>query len=177
MLALGPAAKWRGKTWPAENFSALAKRLTAPEGLLANGRVTVFAAPGEEETAYRVLNDIPEDQRIDVITKTTPLQAAACIRRCALYVGNDSGLTHTAAAVGTPTLGLFGPGFPHLYRPWGPIADFVRTPESHEELTGYPGYNSRTAPCLMTTLTVDMAAAAAEKLWAKLEQKSAEARH
>ncbi|MDQ2805257.1 MAG: hypothetical protein M3Y41_22235, partial [Pseudomonadota bacterium] len=46
-------------------------------------------------------------------------EAAACIERAVLYVGNDSGLMHLAAATGTPTLGLFGPTPAAEYAPAG----------------------------------------------------------
>ena len=46
--------------------------------------------------------------------------SAAAIDRAALFVGNDSGLMHVSAALGRPTLGLFGPTEWWLYGPWGP---------------------------------------------------------
>ncbi len=45
---------------------------------------------------------------VDLCGTLTLPEAAACIQRCALYVGNDSGLMHLAAAAGTPTIGLCG---------------------------------------------------------------------
>lgn len=165
VLALGPAARWPGKTWPQENFAALANQLIAPDGALAGHRVAVFAAPGEEHIAEPVLNALPADVRIDGIAKTSPLEAAAAISRCAFYIGNDSGLTHAAAAAGTPTLALFGPGYPALYRPWGSHAAYVTTPETVEQLTGYDGYDpKKIKTSLMTSLTVTAAYAAAVKL-------------
>jgi heptosyltransferase-3 len=116
--------------------------------------VAVFGAPGEEAAAYEVLNSIPESLRIDAIAKGDPGAAAATISKCAFYIGNDSGLMHCAAAAGVPTLGLFGPSYPHLYRPWGEHAAYISTPESFDELIAYPGYSAKTAPCLMTSLTV-----------------------
>jgi len=165
VVAIAPAARWRGKTWPTENFVGLIGHLTASYGLIPKARVAVFAAPGEENIAYTVLNQIPQERQINMIAKLSPLQAAAAISRCSLYIGNDSGLTHLAAAVGAPTLALFGPTPAALYRPWGRNADYVSTPETPEQLTGYPGYRSKSAPCLMTTLTVTAAQAAAVKLW------------
>ena len=44
-------------------------------------------------------------------------RVAALLSQCELYVGNDSGLMHLAAAVGTPVVILFGPTAPHLYLP------------------------------------------------------------
>jgi heptosyltransferase III len=148
VLAVGPAANWRAKTWPAENFIEVIKFMNYP-------RVAVFAAPGEEETANKVLSAIPAEKRIDVIAKTDPGTIAAALSRCDFYIGNDSGLMHCAAAAGVKTLGLFGPSWPYLYRPWGPQADFIATPENFAQLTDYPGYAPQTAPCLMTGLTVE----------------------
>lgn len=168
VLAVGPAANWLAKTWPAENFAELIERLTGENGILPGARVAVFAAPGEEKTAYKVLHSVPPERRLDVIAKAPPLLAAAALQRCALYIGNDSGLMHCAAAVGVPTLGLFGPSWPQLYRPWGPRAAYVSTPETFDQLISYAGYTPRTAPCLMRTLTVDAAEAAARELWQKV---------
>ena len=61
---------------------------------------------------------------------------------------------HIAAAVGAPTLGLFGPSREAHYAPWGPRAAAVRTAASYDELVGAPGYDHRTADTLMDTLTV-----------------------
>jgi ADP-heptose:LPS heptosyltransferase len=171
VLAIGPAANWPAKTWPAENFIELIGKLTAAGSILPQARVAVFAAPGEEETACKVLNAIPAERRIDMIAKASPLLAAAALRRCSLYIGNDSGLMHCATAAGVPTLGLFGPSWPQLYRPWGEHAAFVSTPENFDQLIAYPGYNPRTAPCLMRSLTVTAAYAAAVDLWKKVAGK------
>lgn len=123
-LAVGPTANWPGKEWPVDRFAALAERLTGRYGPLAGARVAVLAAGPERERA-RPLLDALGPRAIDLTGRTDPLAAAACIRRAALYVGNDSGLMHIAAAAGTPTLGLFGPGFPETYGPWGRLARVV----------------------------------------------------
>ncbi len=57
---------------------------------------------------------------IDFVGKGDILASAAAIDRAALFVGNDSGLMHVAAAAGQPTLGLFGPTEWWLYGPRGP---------------------------------------------------------
>jgi ADP-heptose:LPS heptosyltransferase len=56
---------------------------------------------------------------IDLVGTLTLPEAAACLARCTLFVGNDSGLMHLAAAAGTPTLGLFGPTQAAEYAPAG----------------------------------------------------------
>lgn len=155
VVGVGPTANWLAKTWPAENFIQIVEYLTGQGGAFEGAHVAVFAASGEEEAARQVLDSVSEGRRIDVIAKTDPGTAAAVISRCAFYIGNDSGLMHCAAATGIPTLGLFGPSYPHLYSPRGERADYVRTPESFDELIDYEGYSPQTAPCLMDSLTVE----------------------
>jgi ADP-heptose:LPS heptosyltransferase len=153
VLGVGPTANWLAKTWPAERFIDVIKHTT--NGVMKDARVAVFAAPGEEEAALKVLKSIHQDKRIDVIAKADPGTVAAALSRCDAYIGNDSGLMHCAAASGVKTLGLFGPSYPHLYRPWGTHCDYARTPETYNELIAYKGYDPKTAPCLMTSLSVE----------------------
>lgn len=156
VLGVGPTANWIGKTWPAENFIEVVKSITAENGILPNARVAVFAAPGEEKEAYEVLNSVPQDRRIDVIAKGSPGEAAAALARCALYIGNDSGLMHCAAASGIPTFGLFGASYIDIYGPYGPNTSYAHTPESYDELTAFEGYSAKTLKhSLMTSLKVE----------------------
>lgn len=119
LLALAPTANWLGKEWPSDRFVALARRLVAAEGPLAGGRVMVVAAPGERERAQAVLSAFAPSDRVDMIGRGDALAAAAALAQADLFVGNDSGLMHMAAALGVPTVGLFGPGLPDVYGPWG----------------------------------------------------------
>lgn len=173
VLGLGPAANWRGKEWPAERFLELARRLTAPAGILPGARVAVFGAAEDKPRTDPVLTALPEGQRIDLVGRADLLTAFVCLRRCALYIGNDSGTMHMAAAAGTPTLGLFGPSKEGDYRPWGPHTDFVRTPESYDELIGRPGYDHRTTGTMMGNLSVEAVEAAATALWRRCGTRAA----
>ncbi len=156
VLGIGPTANWIGKTWPADRFIEIIKFMTDQNGFMPNARVAVFAAPGEEAAAREVLASTPEGRGIDVIAKTDPGTAAAAIARCAFYIGNDSGLMHCAAAAGVPTLGLFGPSWPHIYAPYGDHAAYVSTPEDFAKLTAFEGYSAKTLDhSLMTSLSVD----------------------
>lgn len=167
VLALAPAANWRGKQWRGERFAELAARLTAPDGILPGARVAVFAAGHERPQAAPVLAALAPERRLDLVGAVDLPQAAACLERCAFFVGNDSGLMHLAAAVDTPTLGLFGPSPHRRYRPWGARGAYVRTPESMAELTSAPDYDHRTTDTLMDGLSVDAVEAAARDLWAR----------
>jgi ADP-heptose:LPS heptosyltransferase len=164
VLAIGPAANWRGKQWRAERFAELALRLTAPSGPLPGTRVAVLAAHHEHEQAEPLLRAIPHDRRIDLVGTLDLLTAAAVLRRCALFIGNDTGLMHIAAAAGTATLGLFGPSPVSQYSPWGRYTAVVRSEEPPEAMFG-PGFDHRTTGTLMDGLTVEAAEAAARRLW------------
>ncbi len=148
VIGIGPTANWLGKTWPADRFVEIIK-------MFPDKRIAVFAAPGEEEIAYEVLHSVPQERRIDVIAKGDAGVAAAALARCGFYVGNDSGLMHCAAANGVKTLGLFGPSYPHLYRPWGGHCDYARTLETYDQLIAFKGYDPKTTPSLMTSLGVE----------------------
>ena len=167
VIALGPAANWQGKQWPAEAFASLAATLTAPDGLFAGARVAVLAAAGERDQAAPLLAALPAERVIDLVGRVDLLTAAACLSRTGFFIGNDSGLMHLAAAVGTPTLGLFGPSRDERYRPWGPRAAVVRTPESYDELMGGQDFDAANCGSLMTGLSVETVIAAAAALKAK----------
>lgn len=167
VLGIGPTANWQGKIWPADRFVALAEALTGEEGPFPGARIAVFGAPGEEAQAAPILDALGPGRAVDLVGKTSLSVAAASLARCRLYVGNDSGLMHLAAAMGTPTLGLFGPSKESLYAPWGAHCAALRTPQSFEELISAPGYDRHTTPTLMTGITVEMAAKAATELAAR----------
>jgi ADP-heptose:LPS heptosyltransferase len=167
VLGIGPTANWLPKTWPAERFAALAQRIIGPEGILPDARVAIFGGAAERSLAQPVIDSIPIERRIDLVGKIELAAAAACLARCALYVGNDSGLMHMAAAVGTPTLGLFGPSPPQIYAPWGAHTAAVTTEIPFERLVGTPDFDHRKTKCLMESLSVDAAFLAARELWRK----------
>jgi heptosyltransferase III len=173
VLGIGPTANWRGKEWPAARFAELIARLTAPTGLLPQARVALFGAASERETAKLVIEAVPPARRIDLVGTAELPVVAACLRRCVLYIGNDSGLMHMAAAVGTPTLGLFGPGNEARYAPWGKQTAVARTPLTPIELMVRPGFDHQTTGSLMDSLEVDTVVAAASELYRRSERSSA----
>jgi heptosyltransferase III len=164
VLAIGPAANWRGKQWRAERFAELALRLTAAGGPLPGFRVAVLAAQHERGQAEPLLRAIPTDRRIDLVGRVDLLTAAAILRRCAMFIGNDTGLMHIAAASGTPTLGLFGPSPIGQYAPWGQHTACVRSVDPPEAMFG-PAFDHRTTDTLMDGLSIEAAEAAASRLW------------
>jgi heptosyltransferase III len=166
ILAIGPAANWRGKQWRGERFAELMQHLTAPGGILPGARVAVMAAAHERPQAERLLVAVPSERRLDLVGKTDLLTAGAVLRRAALFIGNDSGLMHIAAAAGAPTLGLFGPTQASHYAPWGVNAAVVQTAIPSLELYG-PDFDHRTVDTMMDSLSVAAVAAAATQLFRK----------
>jgi heptosyltransferase III len=117
VVALAPTANWAPKVWPADRFAALFRRVA--ETRLPGAVPVVLAGPGDAERAMAapLLAALPG--AIDLIGTLQLPEAAACLARAALFVGNDSGLMHLAAAAGAPTLGLFGPTNADEYAPAG----------------------------------------------------------
>lgn len=170
VLGLGPTANWGGKIWPGARFAELAQRLTAAGGILPEARIVVFGGPGETALAAPTLDalrqcGIGEDRIVDLVGRCDLLTLAAAMRRCSLYIGNDSGLMHLAAATGIPVLGLFGPSRAEIYGPWGEKTASVRTELSYDEIVRLPDYDHRRHDSQMLTLSVDKAQRAAEQLW------------
>ncbi|MBV9202535.1 MAG: glycosyltransferase family 9 protein [Alphaproteobacteria bacterium] len=168
VLAIGPAANWRGKQWRAERFAELAHRLTAANGLFPGTRIAVIAAGHERAQAEPLLKAIPTARLIDLVGNLDLLTASAVLRRSALFIGNDTGLMHIAAAVGAPTLGLFGPSPIEQYAAWGERTAVVRTADPPESMFR-EGFDHRTTDTLMDSLSVEAVEAAAHALWCRLE--------
>ena len=168
VLAVGPTANWRAKTWRAENFAELIKRLRKPTGILPKSRVAIFGRDDERPAVINLLGEIPEEECIDLVGKVDLLVAYSCLKRCSLYVGNDSGLMHLAAASGIPTLALFGPTQDVIYAPWGEHSSVVRTKIGLNDI--FPdNFDHRESDTLMDSLTVDMAEEGANQLWRRFK--------
>ena len=101
------------KNWPAERFVAVADRL-AEEGR----RVLLVSGPSDAGPAEA----FRRAARAEVVVTESPRlgRLAALLYASNAYLGNDSGVSHCAAAVGTPTVAIFGPTDPALWAPRGP---------------------------------------------------------
>jgi ADP-heptose:LPS heptosyltransferase len=162
--------------WPAENFAALAKHLTAASGILPQAKIIIFGAPNEAAQAQMVIDQLQEASVINLVGKLDLLACFAVLQQCALYIGNDSGLMHLAAASGIPTVGLFGPSPSRNYAPYGPDANrglAIQTPESYEDLVYSPTFDHRKSESLMKNLTVEKAEQQINTFWAGLQRKAA----
>ena len=120
-LALGPGARWAPKCWPAAAYHELADRLQTQFDA-----VVLLGSTEDAESCQQVAAGV-KLPCINLAGKTRLLQTAAVLQQVALFIGNDSGLGHMAAACDTATLTIFGPGDPERYHPWHSRARWVQS--------------------------------------------------
>lgn len=166
VIALAPTANWVGKEWPQAYFLKLIKKITEKKGILPQARIAIFSAPAERSRIKNFLSQIPSEQLIDCAGNLELLDVVAFFSQCQLFIGNDSGLMHLAAATGIPTFGLFGPSLDQYYAPYGYKTGYVRTPESYEILKKRQKDGNHGS--LMTTLTVENVIETLEQFWRKV---------
>lgn len=133
ILAMGPASNWIGKVWPIERFTQTAAQLLDKDGPMAGGRLLILGGPEDTRMVEELRMASARGRTIDLTGKVDLLTAYACLRRARLFIGNDSGLMHIAAAAGAPTIGLFGPSDERRYGPWGDRAEAVRGPRTFDQ--------------------------------------------
>jgi ADP-heptose:LPS heptosyltransferase len=114
VVGLHAGATWPAKMWAADRFGMLARRIQTVTG----ARVVLTAGPGD----MQVLRDVRAAAGLDLpAIAGAPLRLlASVLAACSAYVSNDAGPMHIAAAVGTPTIGLFGPGQEEIWFPYDP---------------------------------------------------------
>jgi heptosyltransferase II len=118
VVALAPGAVGPSKRWPAAAYAALARRLLA-EGFA----VWVLGGPDEKLLATEIVGNT--DARD--LTGHDLRDAILALAASAAAVSNDSGLLHVAAALGTPSIGIFGPTSPWHWAPLNPLAATIET--------------------------------------------------
>ncbi len=117
----GCAKGFEFKRWPLERFAEVAKQI-----LKKNPSCTILLFGGPAETEQiKQLSEMIQSSQVQIVSEQL-LTTAALIQQCSLFISNDSGLMHIAAAVGVPTIGLFGPTDERLTGPRGPKSAIVR---------------------------------------------------
>lgn len=109
---------WDIKRWPVEKFIELCGLIDAR----LHRRVVVLYGPSEEAEAAR----IARSSGAILAPRTSLKEMGAVLEASELLVTNDSGPMHIAAALGVPTLAIFGPTSPHLQGPYGNVSGIVR---------------------------------------------------
>lgn len=118
VVALAPGAVGPSKRWPGASYGELARRLNAQ-----GNEVWLLGSPAEAPLV-RIIKSIAPAARD--LTGTDLRNAILALAAANAAVSNDSGLMHVAAAIGTPTIGIFGPTSPWHWAPLNPIAAAVQ---------------------------------------------------
>jgi ADP-heptose:LPS heptosyltransferase len=118
-LALHPGSGSTAKNWPADRFAALARGL-------APSRPWLLVSGPADEAATAALG---AGMEVVLAAGLPPRGLGALLAYAGLFVGNDSGVSHLAAAFGAPTLALFGPTEPSAWAPVGRRVRVVRSPD------------------------------------------------
>jgi ADP-heptose:LPS heptosyltransferase len=115
-VAVHPGSGGPRKCWPADRFADLVQALRLPTVLIEG--------PADREQCDRVGGLLPEEVQVARARGLGPGKLAALVSRCACYLGNDSGVSHLAAALAVPTVAIFGPTDPTV---WAPLGERVVT--------------------------------------------------
>jgi heptosyltransferase-2 len=121
IVTLSPGAVGAGKAWPPEHYAELARALTS------NGAsVWVLGGPNESTIAKEIA--AAGGSRVRDLTSNDLRNAVLALAAADIAVTNDSGLMHVSAAIGTPTVAIFGPTSPWHWKPLNPIAAILEPP-------------------------------------------------
>lgn len=117
-IMIHPAARYWFKAWPPDRFAALS------DAFHERGFQVVLVGSPEERSVGTKILQAAKRSMISLIGNTRLLELAALMTRCRLFIGNDAGPMHVAAAVGCPVVALFGPSDPAV---WAPRGKHVKT--------------------------------------------------
>jgi heptosyltransferase I len=112
VLAISPVASSPLKQWPIAHFAEIADRLIEETGL----KLLIFCGP-QQNAGFALFSAMRRRARVAVIGNIHLSRVAALLARCAVFLCNDTGLMHIAAAVSTPVIALFGPTSASIYLP------------------------------------------------------------
>lgn len=121
IVALHPGSGNAAKSWPARHFVRLTRWLIRTD----NAKILLVSGPADSLPVQTMLGALMGMPVLLVHGLALP-QLAALLQRCNAFVGSDSGVTHMAAAVGTPTIAVFGPTDPQVWGPRGKSVHIVK---------------------------------------------------
>jgi lipopolysaccharide heptosyltransferase II len=119
-VVIHPGARYWFKAWPVERFAEVADRLIDRFGC----QVLVGGSPEERALIQSVVGQA-KSRLLSLAGRSDVRTLAALLKRSALFLGNDTGAMHIAAAMGTPVVALFGPSNPTEWGPRGGPANVI----------------------------------------------------
>lgn len=103
------------KRWPVKNFAKLADMIIDA----SDTKILVFGGEKEESVKNKLKELCKNKNKVIIISYLDIIQVASLIKRCSLFISNDTGLMHLAVARGVKVVGIFGPTDPRRTRPSG----------------------------------------------------------
>lgn len=159
-IHIHPASRWFFKCWPVEQMAALVERLQA-----AGHAVVLTAAPSDDEKAMLAAIQARLAKPAFSLSGQLSLKELAALTAAAkLFIGVDSAPMHIAAAVGTPTVALFGPSGDKQWGPWGVPFRVVSSTQHSCRPCGIDGCGGGKVSDCLASLTVEEVLAAANDL-------------
>jgi lipopolysaccharide heptosyltransferase II len=122
--AFAVASRGRHKIWPAEKFAELINRMSDPAENAVAVTPVLVGAEGERDIAEAVASKLRR-KAVNLVGEISLSELAGILERCRIVVGNDSGVIHISAALGVPTLGIFGATNPVWYRPYNDKSRYI----------------------------------------------------
>jgi ADP-heptose:LPS heptosyltransferase len=121
LIGIAPGSNWPSKVWPVERFIEVVRSLIASHDIIP----VIVGSAKDRSTGYALIKEIGEG--LNTCGDLTVRESAALLERCALYLGNDTGSMHLAAAVGTRCVAVFAAiDFPGRWRPFGSTHTILR---------------------------------------------------
>lgn len=112
------------RRWHEAKFASLIDELAPAAG---NSIFLLFGGPEEKPLRDAIVSAVRDAERVVPLESVSIREAAALMMRCRLFISNDSGPMHMAAAARVPIVAIFGPTNPVWVRPWGVEHRVVRT--------------------------------------------------
>jgi len=125
IIGIIPSGGWESKRCDADKWIEICKELNSN----LNVELLILWGPGDELDAQIISNGLREVSFLS--PKTSVKEMSALINNCSLVIANDSGPMHIAAALGIPTLGLFGPTDPKKHGPYLEKSDYIIKSDLH----------------------------------------------
>ena len=154
ILAIAPITNWQRKNWPSAYFEELVNKIILNKKNFKISSVIILGSKSEYNKCQELKSKL-NFKSYNLAGVFEILTIFEILKACEVFIGNDSGLSHLAAASGIKTLALFGPSKENKYKPWGENCSYIRTPQSYEELVDNPGYNRFDKVSLMRSLSVE----------------------
>ena len=124
LVGINPSATFGpAKQWPLDRYAQLADRIHEH----TNARIIIFGGPPDQRLG-KDISRIMQHPPIDLSGKTSLGEAMALIESCALFITNDSGLMHVAAALNVPLIAIFGSTNPTTTGPLSSKSRVVQVP-------------------------------------------------